>query len=61
MFDFPNNPSDGDAVVHTNGNTYVYDATSESWELQVIDLNSLAARVLALENAAASVNSLILE
>jgi hypothetical protein len=61
MFDFPNNPSDGDTVTHTNGNIYEYDATSGSWELQVFDLNSLAARVLALENAAAAVTSLILE
>ena len=60
MFDFPNNPSDGQTVVHPNGNIYEYDATSGSWELQVINLNSLAARVLALENAAAA-NSLILE
>ena len=24
MFDFPNNPSDGERVVHPNGNTYEY-------------------------------------
>jgi len=60
MFDFPNNPLDGDTVTHPNGNLYEYDATSGSWEIQIISLNSLAARVLALENAA-SANSLILE
>ena len=31
MFDFPNNPEDGDMVVHPNGKTYEF--SSGSWSV----------------------------
>ena len=60
MFDFPDNPADGDTVTHTNGKIYEYDSATSSWVVQTVSLASLTARVAALE-AAAVVNSLILE
>ena len=38
MFDFPNNPSDGERVVHPNGNTYEYQTIRNSWVIAQDDL-----------------------
>ena len=50
MFDFPNNPSDGERVIHPNGNTYEYVALRNSWVIAHDDLATLTSRVTALEN-----------
>jgi len=55
MFDFPNNPSDGDRVVHPNGSTYEYN--SNSWVIAQDTLATLTTRINALEQ----LNFLILE
>jgi len=55
MFDFPNNPSDGDRVVHPNGSTYEYN--TNSWVIAQDDLSTLTTRLNALEQF----NFLILE
>lgn len=50
MFDFPNNPSDGERVVHPNGNTYEYSSLRNSWIIVQDDLATLTTRVNTLEN-----------
>jgi len=50
MFDFPNNPSDGERVVHPNGNTYEYQPLRNSWVIAHDDLATLTSRVNQLEN-----------
>ena len=57
MFDFPNNPSDGDVVIHPNGYQYLWNGSS--WIINQDDLATLTARVAALESILQ--NSLILE
>ena len=57
MFDFPNNPTDGERVVHPNGNTYEYGNIRNSWTVVQDDLASLTTRLNALEQF----NFLILE
>ena len=47
MFDFPNNPSDGQQIVHPNGITYKYQ--SDSWVVDRDDLANLTTRLNALE------------
>ena len=51
MFDFPNNPSDGERVVHPNGNTYEYVSLRNSWVIAHDDLATLTSRVNQLENS----------
>ena len=51
MFDFPNNPSDGERVVHPNGNTYEYVSLRTSWVIAQDDLATLTTRVNQLENS----------
>jgi hypothetical protein len=57
MFDFPNNPSDGDVVSHPNGRNYQW--TGNAWTVVQDDLATLTARVAALESILQ--NQLILE
>ena len=57
MFDFPNNPSDGDVVTHPNGYQYLWNGSV--WTINQDDLATLTARVAALE--AILQNQLILE
>jgi len=57
MFDFPNNPFDGQTVVHSNGRTYEYNQSLDSWMVVSSNLATLTTRVAALENT----NFLILE
>jgi len=57
MFDFPNNPSDGDVVAHPNGNSYRWNGSS--WSISQDDLTTLTARVAHLESILQ--NQLILE
>ena len=57
MFDFPNNPSDGERVNHPNGNTYEYKALRNSWVIAHDDLATLTTRIQLLENS----NFLLLE
>jgi len=51
MFDFPNNPSDGERVVHPNGNTYEYNTLRNSWVIAQDNLATLTTRVNQLENS----------
>jgi len=51
MFDFPNNPSDGERVIHPNGNTYEFNALRNSWVIAHDDLATLTTRVTNLENS----------
>jgi hypothetical protein len=51
MFDFPNNPSDGEMIVHPNGNTYEYVSVRNSWVIAQDDLATLTTRVNQLENS----------
>jgi len=48
MFDFPNNPSDGDVVNHPNGRQYQW--SGNAWIINQGDLTTLTARVAALES-----------
>tara|TARA_B100001540_G_scaffold306059_1_gene317744 strand:- start:121 stop:294 length:174 start_codon:yes stop_codon:yes gene_type:complete len=57
MFDFPNNPSDGDVVNHPNGRDYQWNGSA--WTIVQDDLATLTARVAALESILQ--NQLILE
>ena len=57
MFDFPNDPTDGERVVHPNGKTYEYGNIRNSWTVVQDDLASLTTRLNALEQF----NFLILE
>jgi len=59
MFDFPDNPSDGDTVNHPNGYIYQWSSTSGVWSVVQDDLAALTARVVALESVLQ--NSLLLE
>ena len=49
MFDFPNNPSDGERVVHPNGRTYEFVNVRNSWAVVQDDLAQITARLHALE------------
>ena len=57
MFDFPNNPSDGDVVAHPNGRLYRWNGSA--WLINQDDLTALTARVAALESILQ--NQLLLE
>ena len=57
MFDFPNNPSDGDVVTHPNGRQYRFNGAA--WLINQDDLATLTARVAHLESIL--LNHLILE
>ena len=57
MFDFPNDPTDGERVVHPNGKTYEYGNIRNSWTVVQDDLATLTTRLNALEQF----NFLILE
>ena len=50
IFDFPNNPTDGERVVHPNGKTYEYGGVRNSWTVVQDDLATLTTRLNALEN-----------
>ena len=50
MFDFPDNPSDGERVSHPNGRTYEYAQARNSWVVVQDSLDTLTARIAALEN-----------
>ena len=50
MFDFPNNPTDGERVIHPNGKTYEYGSIRNSWTVVQDDLATLTSRVNQLEN-----------
>ena len=49
MFDFPNNPTDGERVVHPNGNTYEFNSLRDSWVIVQDNLATLTTRINALE------------
>jgi len=49
MFDFPNNPADGDRVVHPNGNTYEFVQIRNSWTIVQETIATLTTRLNALE------------
>ena len=57
IFDFPNNPTDGERVIHPNGKTYEYGNIRNSWTVVQDDLATLTTRLNALEQF----NYLILE
>ena len=57
MFDFPNNPTDGERVVHPNGRTYEFVTVRNSWAVVQEDLATITTRLNALEQN----NFLILE
>lgn len=57
MFDFPDSPSDGDRVVHPNGNTYEWTLSRNSWAVVQDDLATLTTRLNTIEQF----NFLILE
>jgi hypothetical protein len=57
MFDFPDNPSDGERVIHPNGRTYEFVNVRNSWAVVQDDLAELTTRLNALEQ----LNFLILE
>lgn len=59
MFDFPENPSDGDTVNHPNGLAYQWSSANNIWSIAQDDLATLTARVIALESVLQ--NQLILE
>ena len=50
IFDFPNNPTDRERVVHPNGKTYEYGSIRNSWTVVQDDLATLTTRIAALEN-----------
>ena len=50
MFDFPNNPTDGEVVIHPNGRTYEFNLARDSWTVVQDDLATLTTRITALEN-----------
>ena len=50
MFDFPDSPSDGERVSHPNGRTYEYAQARNSWVVVQDSLDTLTARIAALEN-----------
>jgi len=47
MFDFPNLPSDGDRVIHPNGQTYEF--ITGSWTVVQDNLATLTTRLDTLE------------
>jgi ribosomal protein S15P/S13E len=49
MFDFPNNPTDGERVIHPNGRTYEFVTVRNSWAVVQEDLAILTTRINALE------------
>lgn len=50
MFDFPDSPTEGERVSHPNGRLYEYQSERSSWVVVQDDLDTLTARVTALEN-----------
>ena len=51
MFDFPNNPLDGDVVNHPNGKQYEWIDESSVWRVVRNDFTALSNRVTELENS----------
>ena len=49
MFDFPNDPSDGEVVIHPNGKQYEYNSTRNSW-LIVREPDHFPAEITALQD-----------
>ena len=49
MFDFPNDPTDGERVVHPNGKTYEFVQSRKSWSVVQDNLATLTTRLNALE------------
>jgi len=49
MFDFPNNPTDGERVAHPNGKTYEYVQSRSSWSVVQDNLATITTRLNALE------------
>ena len=52
MFDFPNDPSDGELVIHPNGKQYEYNEARNSW-LIVREPDHFPAEITALRSAMA--------
>ena len=48
MFDFPNDPSDGELVIHPTGQQYEYNETRNSW-LVVREPDQFPADIAALQ------------
>ena len=51
MFDFPNNPLDGDVVNHPNGKQYEWIDESSVWRVVQNNFTALSDRVTELENS----------
>ena len=49
MFDFPNDPSDGELVIHPNGKQYEYNKSRNSW-LVVREPDQFPADITALQD-----------
>ena len=47
MFDFPNDPSDGELVIHPNGKQYEYSESRNSWAV-VREPDQFPAEITAL-------------
>ena len=47
MFDFPNDPSDGELVIHPNGKQYEYSDARNSWRI-VREPDQFPAEITAL-------------
>ena len=56
MFDFPNDPSDGELVIHPNGKQYEYNEARNSW-LVVREPDHFPAEITALQNELAVVRT----
>ena len=56
MFDFPNDPSDGELVIHPNGKQYEYNEARNSW-LIVREPDQFPAEITALQNELAVVRA----
>ena len=56
MFDFPNDPSDGELVIHPNGKQYEYNESRTSWVI-VREPDQFAAEITALQNELAVVRA----
>jgi|TARA_B100001741_G_C16273621_1_gene468926 hypothetical protein len=56
MFDFPNDPSDGELVVHPNGKQYEYNLTRNSWAV-VREPDQFPADISALQGEIALIQT----
>ena len=56
MFDFPNDPSDGELVVHPNGKQYEYSESRNSWAV-VREPDHFPNDIAALQTELASLNA----